>query len=50
MVEGIAALREELQPKFMRVVFKDRGFQNDVVKTNVVQILRQEGIEDVRSL
>jgi adenine-specific DNA-methyltransferase len=49
-VEGIAALKEELQPEVMRVVFKDSGFQNDVVKTNTVQILRQAGIEDVKSL
>jgi adenine-specific DNA-methyltransferase len=34
----------------MRVVFRDRGFQDDVVKTNAVQILRQNGIEDFRSL
>lgn len=34
----------------MRVVFKDSGFVDDVVKTNTVQILRQAGIEDVKSL
>lgn len=50
VVEGIAALKDELQPELMRVVFRDRGFQDDVVKTNAVQILRQNGIEDVRSL
>jgi len=49
-VEGIAALKEELKPEVMRVVFKDSGFKNDVVKTNTVQILRQAGIEDVKSL
>ena len=49
-VEGIAALKEELQPEVMRVVFKDAGFKDDVVKTNTVQILRQAGIEDVKSL
>ena len=50
VVEGIAALKEELKPEVMRVVFKDAGFKDDVVKTNTVQILRQAGIEDVKSL
>ena len=50
VVEGIAALKEELKPEVMRVVFKDAGFADDVVKTNAVQILRQAGIDDVRSL
>ncbi len=50
LVEGIAALKAELQPEIMRVVFKDAGFPDDVVKTNTVQILRQAGIDDVKSL
>lgn len=50
VVEGIAKLKEELNPEIMRVVFKDSGFANDVVKTNAVQILKQACIEDVRSL
>ena len=50
VVEGIAALKEELKPEVMRVVFKDSGFSDDVVKTNAVQILRQAGIDDVKSL
>jgi adenine-specific DNA-methyltransferase len=49
-VEGIASLKKELQPEIMRVVFKDMGFKNDVVKTNAVQILKLAGIEDVKSL
>jgi len=49
-VRDIAALKEELKPEIMRVVFKDSGFQNDVVKTNAVQILNQAGIDDVKSL
>ncbi len=50
-VEGIAALNEELKPEMkMKVVFKDSGFKDDVVKTNTVQILRQAGIGDVKSL
>lgn len=50
LVEALAKLKDELQPELMRVVFKDGGFKTDVVKTNAVQILRQNGIEDVRSL
>lgn len=50
LVTGIAALKTELAPEVMRVVFKDNGFANDVVKTNAVQILRQAGVEDVKSL
>jgi len=50
VVEGIAALKDELKPEVMRVVFKDAGFADDVVKTNAVQILRQTGIDDVKSL
>lgn len=49
-VEGIAGLKKELQPEIMRVVFKDIGFKDDVVKTNAVQILKLAGIEDVKSL
>lgn len=50
LVEGIAKLKEDLNPEIMRVVFKDSGFANDVVKINAVQILKQAGIEDIRSL
>ena len=50
VVEGIGALKEELKPEVMRVVFKDSVFTDDVVKTNAVQILRQAGIDDVKSL
>lgn len=50
IVEGVAKLKEELKPEIMRVVFKDSGFKDDVVKTNALQILKQAGIKDVRSL
>ena len=50
VVEGIVTLKDKLKPEIMRVVFKDSGFKNDVVKTNAVQDLKQAGIEDVRSL
>ena len=50
VVSGIAALKDELKPEVMRVVFKDSGFADDVAKTNAAQILRQAGIDDVKSL
>jgi len=50
IVEGIAALKDELEPEVMRVVFKDAGFEDDVVKTNAVQMLSHAGIDDVKSL
>lgn len=50
VVEGIAKLKEELSPEISRVVFSDTGFEDDVVKTNTVQILKQHGIEDVKSI
>ncbi len=53
VVEGIAKLKDELNPEIMRVVFKDSGFPEpnpDTIKTNAVQILKQAGIVDIRSL
>jgi len=50
VVEGIAALKTELAPETIRVIFKDAGFADDVVKTNAVQILHQASVDDVRSL
>jgi len=50
VVEGIAKIKEEFNPEIMRVVFRDSGFKDDVVKTNAIQILKQHGIEDVKSI
>jgi adenine-specific DNA-methyltransferase len=52
VVEGIAKLKDELKPEVMRVVFRDSGFKDDVVKTNAVQILKQVGLSDehIRSI
>ena len=59
VVEGIVQLVEELKPEYKddkkkelvtRVVFKDSGFKDDVVKTNAVQIMKQAKILNVRSL
>ena len=50
VVNAIGELKKELQPEVMRVVFKDAGFANDVVKTNAIQVLKQFGIDDVKSI
>jgi adenine-specific DNA-methyltransferase len=50
VVHGIVELKEQLKPEVTRVVFKDSGFKDDVVKTNALQILKRAGIEDVKSL
>ena len=50
VVEGIATLKDELKPEVIRVVFKDAGFKDDVIKTNAIQILLKAGIDDVKSL
>ncbi|HCG2922650.1 TPA: site-specific DNA-methyltransferase [Klebsiella pneumoniae] len=50
VVEGIAVLKQELDPETTQVVFKDAGFADSVVKTNAIQILKQAGIDDVKSI
>ncbi|MGY6648039.1 site-specific DNA-methyltransferase [Wenyingzhuangia sp. IMCC45574] len=50
VAQGIAELKEELQPETCRVVFKDNGFANSADKTNVLQKLKQHQIEEVRSI
>lgn len=50
VAEGIGKLKEKLQPEVMRVVFKDAGFADDVVKTNTLQVLKQFDIDDVKSI
>ncbi len=49
-VEGMAKLKGELNPEVARVAFFNVGFKDDVVKTNTIQILKQYGIEDVKSI
>jgi adenine-specific DNA-methyltransferase len=49
-VEEIGKLKDKLQPETCRVVFKDNGFKDDVVKTNAMQIMKRYGIEEVRSI
>ncbi len=50
VVEGIAQLKEELDTETTQVVFKDAGFSGSNVKTNAIQILKQFGIDDVKSI
>lgn len=51
VINGIGALKGELAPEDgMRVVFKDDGFKDDVVKTNALQTLKRLGINDIKSL
>ena len=50
VVEGIAKLKSELDTETTQVVFKDAGFADSNVKTNAIQILKQAGIDDVRSI
>ena len=50
VAERIGELKGELNLETLRVVFKDDGFADDVVKANVLQTLERYGIEDVKSL
>ena len=51
LASGIVAWRAALAPAVdTRVVFKDSGFADDIAKTNMAAILKQNGITDVRSL
>jgi adenine-specific DNA-methyltransferase len=48
---GIVEWVKKLAPAVdTRIVFKDSGFADDIVKTNMAAILNQNGIADVRSL
>tara|TARA_R100001369_G_scaffold83550_2_gene115839 strand:- start:512 stop:2386 length:1875 start_codon:yes stop_codon:yes gene_type:complete len=50
VVEGIAKLKHKLDPETTQVVFKDAGFADSNEKTNAIQILKQAGIDDVKSI
>ena len=47
---GIVQLKKELSPEICRIVFKDNGFANDSVKTNAIQILRRNNINEVMNI
>jgi adenine-specific DNA-methyltransferase len=42
----ILKLKKELAPETMHVVFKDNGFKDDAAKTNVIEMLKQGGVEE----
>jgi len=46
----IAQLKEEYGSEVMRVVFKDSSFENTVVKSNAIEVLKQFGIDEVVSV
>jgi adenine-specific DNA-methyltransferase len=50
LIEGIAQLKQTLETETMHVVFKDAGFASSQLKTNAMQILKQAGIDDVKSI
>ena len=50
VAEAIGQLKTTLVPAVCRVVFKDAGFADDAAKVNAVQVLKQFGIDDVKSL
>ena len=49
-VEAIGKYKKEKAVERMSIVFKDTGFKNDTIKTNSMQILKQCGIDDVKSI
>ena len=51
LAHGIADWQKELAPAGeTQVVFRDSAFADDVAKTNITAILKQRGLENVRSL
>jgi adenine-specific DNA-methyltransferase len=50
VVEGIGKLVRQSGTETTRVVFKDAGFEDDSIKMNSIQLLKQYGIDDVRSV
>ncbi|MBI9030996.1 site-specific DNA-methyltransferase [bacterium] len=50
IIEEIGKLKEEINPEKCRVVFIDKGFKDDEIKTNAMHILARYGIEEIRSI
>lgn len=50
VVNGIVDLKNELNPETTRVVFKDNGFKRDSVKTNTIEILKKNNINEIMSI
>jgi adenine-specific DNA-methyltransferase len=51
LVHGIVDWYKDLAPAGeTQIVFRDSAFTDDVAKTNVTAILKQHGLENVRSI
>ena len=51
LAQGIIDWHKKLEPSVdTQVVFRDSAFKNDIAKTNMTAILKQNGIKHVRSL
>ncbi|BDR64064.1 site-specific DNA-methyltransferase [Clostridium tetani] len=50
VVNGIVDFKNELNPETTRIVFKDNGFKTDSVKTNAIEILKRNNINEVMSV
>ena len=46
----ITKLRDELQPEVCRVVFRDNGFKDDTIKTNVKENLKVHHFDEIVSI
>ncbi|WP_317724086.1 site-specific DNA-methyltransferase [Clostridium tetani] len=46
VVNSIVDLKNELNPETTRIVFKDNGFKTDSVKTNAIEILKRNNINE----
>lgn len=46
----ITKLRDELQPEVCRVVFRDNGFKDDMIKTNVKENLKVNHFDEIISI
>lgn len=50
VAEYISKRKNELKPEVTRVVFKDNGFADDSAKTNIIQTLKRNGIDEIVSV
>jgi len=52
LAHGIIEHIEEMNPEkeFVRIIFKDNGFKDDIAKTNILHTLKQSGFDNVVSI
>jgi len=50
VIDGIVEYKNELEPARTSIIFKDNGFKDSNVKTNALQRLRTNDIEEVMSI